>query len=305
MMKKILIGGSVEASEISLGCWRTSNLEPSQAEKLLSTAIEEGITLFDNADIYGGGKSEEVFGKSVKALGVRDKILIQTKCGIRSGLYDFSKSHILEAVDGSLKRLGTEYVDVLLLHRPDTLMNPEEVAQAFEQLYNTGKVKNFGVSNQNPMQMELLQKYIPYKLVANQLQFSLTNSSMIDAGFNVNMEVNPALDRDGGVLEYCRLKDITIQAWSPLQYGVFEGTFIDNEEKFASFNAKLQAFADAKGVTKSAIAFAWILRHPAKIQPIAGTTSSEHLVELCRATDVALTREEWYELYRAAGKKLP
>ncbi len=304
-MKQILVGGRFEASEIALGCWRTANLEPAEAQELLATALEEGINLFDNADIYGGGQAEEVFGQAVKALGVRDEILIQTKCGIRSGLYDFSKSHILEAVEGSLKRLGTDYVDMLLLHRPDTLMEPEEVVQAFEALHTAGKVRHFGVSNQNPMQIKLLQKYIPYKLVANQLQLSLTNTSMIDVGFNVNMEISPALDRDGSVLEYCRLKDITIQAWSPLQYGVFEGTFIDNEEMFAKFNAKLQAFADAKEVTKSAIAFAWILRHPAKIQAIAGTTSPEHLSELCRATEVTLSREEWYDLYRAAGNKLP
>ncbi len=304
-MKNISIGGCFEASEIALGCWRTANLEPAQAEKLLNTAMEEGINLFDNADIYGGGKSEEVFGKSVKALGVRENILIQTKCGIRSGLYDFSKEHIMEAVDGSLKRLGTDYIDILLLHRPDTLMEPEEVAEAFENLYKKGKVRYFGVSNQNPMQMELLQKYLPYKIAANQLQLSLTNSSMIDAGFNVNMEINPALDRDGGVLEYCRLKNITIQAWSPLQYGVFEGTFIDNEEKFTELNNKLQDFADAKGITKAAVACAWILRHPAKIQVIAGTTSPEHLTELCKASDITLSREEWYELYRAAGNRLP
>lgn len=304
-MKNILIGGCFEASEIALGCWRAANLETAEAERLLNTAIEEGINLFDNADIYGGGKAEEVFGKSVKALGIRDKILIQTKCGIRSGFYDFSKAHIMEAVEGSLKRLGTDYIDILLLHRPDTLMEPEEVAEAFKMLYEKGKVKYFGVSNQNPMQIELLQKYLPYKIVANQLQLSLTNSSMIDAGFNVNMEINPALDRDGGVLEYCRLNDITIQAWSPLQYGVFEGTFIDNDEKFPELNNKLLDFADAKGITKAAVAFAWILRHPAKIQVIAGTTSSEHLTEICKASDITLSREEWYELYRAAGNRLP
>jgi len=304
-MKKILIGGCFEASEISLGCWRTSNLEDKEAERLIATAVEEGIDFFDNADIYGGGKSEEILGKAVKALGIRDKILIQTKCGIRSGRYDFSKDHILEAVDGSLNRLGTDYVDVLLLHRPDTLMEPEEVAEAFDTLYKKDKVRYFGVSNFNPMQIELLQKYLPYKIAANQLQLSLTNSSMIDAGINVNMETIPAIDRDGGVLDYCRLKDITIQAWSPLQYGVFEGTFIDNYEKFPELNNKLQDFADAKGVTKAAVACAWILRHPAKIQVIAGTTDSMHLTELCRAADIRLSHEEWYELYRAAGNKIP
>lgn len=304
-MKNISIGGCFEASEIALGCWRTAKLEPAQAERLLGTALEQGINLFDNADIYGGGMAEEVFGKSVKALGVRDRILIQTKCGIRPGYYDFSKEHILTAVENSLKRLGTDYVDVLLLHRPDTLMEPEEVAAAFDKLLRDGKVRYFGVSNQNPLQMELLQSAIKQKIVTDQLQLSLTNSSMIDAGFNVNMEVNSALVRDGGVLEYCRLKNITIQAWSPLQYGVFEGTFLDNDEKFAEFNDTLQAFADKKGATKSAVAFAWILRHPAKIQAISGTTSPKHLAEVCRAADITLSREEWYELYRAAGNNIP
>ncbi|NLP48654.1 MAG: aldo/keto reductase family oxidoreductase [Clostridiales bacterium] len=304
-MKQIKIGGLFEASEIALGSWRIAGLEADEAERLLATAVEAGINLFDNADIYGGGAAEEVFGAAVKALGIREKILVQTKCGIRSGYYDFSKEHILNSVDGSLKRLGMDHIDVLLLHRPDTLMEPEEVAEAFDVLHEAGKVRYFGVSNQNPRQMELLQSFIGHKLVTNQLQLSLTNSSMIDTGFNVNMEINPALDRDGGVLEYCRLKGITIQAWSPLQYGVFEGTFIDNEEMFASFNAKLQEFADLKGVEKTAIAFAWILRHPAKIQAIAGTTNPERLSELCKGADVDLNREEWYELYRAAGNKLP
>ncbi|HOO26703.1 MAG TPA: aldo/keto reductase [Clostridiales bacterium] len=304
-MKKIKIGGLFEASEIALGSWRIAGLEAKEAENLLATALEAGIDLFDNADIYGGGVAEEVFGAAVKALGVRDDILIQTKCGIRNGYYDFSKEHILNAVDGSLRRLGVEKIDILLLHRPDTLMEPEEVAEAFDLLHRSGKVDYFGVSNQNPRQMELLQSFIGHKLVTNQLQLSLTNSSMIDTGFNVNMEINPALDRDGGVLEYCRLKGITIQAWSPLQYGVFEGTFIDNEELFASFNEKLKEYADKKGVQKTAIAFAWILRHPAKIQAIAGTTNPGRLKELCKGADVELTREEWYELYRAAGNNLP
>lgn len=304
-MKNLKLGNCLEASEIALGCWRTAKLEPGDAERLIGTAVERGINLFDNADIYGGGKAEEVFGEAVKVLGIRDKILVQTKCGIRSGLYDFSKKHILEAVEGSLKRLGTGYIDILLLHRPDTLMEPEEVAEVFEALYTAGKVKYFGVSNCNPMQTELLQKYLPYKIIANQLQFSLTNSTMIDAGFNVNMEHDPALTRDGGVLEYCRLKNITIQAWSPLQYGIFEGTFIDNDEKFKKLNDTLRKFADMKGVTKAAVAFAWILRHPAKIQAIAGTTDAGHLAEVCRATEFTLSREEWYELYRSAGNTLP
>lgn len=304
-MKKLLVGGAVEASEISLGCWRLAKLDAKAAEALVAEALQLGIDFFDNADIYGGGKAEELFGKAVASLGVRDNILIQTKCGIRGGLYDFSKDHILSAVEGSLKRLGTEYIDVLLLHRPDTLMEPEEVAEAFEQLHTRGKVRYFGVSNHNPGQIALLQKTVKQKLIANQLQFSLTNSTIIDAGLNVNMEHDPALVRDGGVLEYCRLEGITIQAWSPLQYGVFEGTFMDNLEKFPELNKKLGEYAALKGAAKSAVAFAWILRHPAKMQPIAGTTDPEHLRQLARASDIALTREEWYDLYKAAGNKLP
>ncbi len=304
-MKKLLVGGALAASEISLGCWRLAKLDAKAAEGLVAEALALGIDFFDNADIYGGGKAEELFGKAVASLGVRDNILIQTKCGIRNGLYDFSKEHILSAVEGSLKRLGTEYIDVLLLHRPDTLMEPGEVAEAFEQLHTRGKVRYFGVSNHNPGQIALLQKAVKQKLIANQLQFSLTNSTIIDAGLNVNMEHDPALMRDGGILEYCRLEGITIQAWSPLQYGVFEGTFMDNEEKFPEFNKKLGEYAALKGVAKSAVAFAWILRHPAKIQPIAGTTDPEHLRQLARASDITLTREEWYDLYKAAGNKLP
>lgn len=304
-MKKLLVGGALAASEISLGCWRLAKLDAKAAEGLVAEALALGIDFFDNADIYGGGKAEELFGKAVASLGVRDNILIQTKCGIRNGLYDFSKEHILSAVEGSLTRLGTEYIDVLLLHRPDTLMEPGEVAEAFEQLHTRGKVRYFGVSNHNPGQIALLQKAVKQKLIANQLQFSLTNSTIIDAGLNVNMEHDPALMRDGGILEYCRLEGITIQAWSPLQYGVFEGTFMDNEEKFPEFNKKLGEYAALKGVAKSAVAFAWILRHPAKIQPIAGTTDPEHLRQLARASDITLTREEWYDLYKAAGNKLP
>lgn len=304
-MKTLKVGGLLEASGISLGCWRIAKLEQSAATRLVAAALEEGIDFFDNADIYGGGVCEEIFGKAVRELGVRDRIKIQTKCGIRKGYYDFSKEHILTAVDGSLKRLGIDTIDVLLLHRPDTLMEPEEVAEAFERLENAGKVRYFGVSNQNPGQMQLLQKYLKPKLIANQLQLSLTNATMIDAGLNVNMLHDPALVRDGGILEYCRLHDITIQAWSPLQYGVFEGTFMDNDEKFGPLNAKLRQVADFKGVCASAVAFAWLLRHPAKIQVIAGTTDPGRLKSLCAASGVDMSRQEWYDLYLSAGKKLP
>lgn len=305
-MKKINIGnGEISASEISLGCMRISGLSKGEASQLVNTALEEGIDFFDHADIYGGGKSEEVFADAVDmSPSVREKFIIQTKCGIRKGFFDFSKEHILNSVDGSLKRLKTEYIDVLLLHRPDTLMEPEEVAEAFAILHNSGKVRYFGVSNQNPMQIELLSKYLNHKIIINQLQLSITNTGMIDSGINVNMEIDPSIDRDGSILEYCRLKNITIQAWSPFQYGFFEGVFLDND-KFPELNKKVNEIAAVKGVPNTAIAIAWILRHPAKIQPIVGTTNAKRLKDICKASQIELTRQEWYEIYRAAGNKLP
>lgn len=305
-MKYIKIPNSdIKASEISLGCMRISKMTNPEISTLIHTAMEEGINFFDHADIYGGGKSEERFSEALDMNpSLREKIYLQTKCGIRKGSYDFSKEHILEAVDGSLARLRTEYVDVLLLHRPDALVEPEEVAEAFTILQNSGKVKYFGVSNQNPMQIELLSKFVKQKIIFNQLQFSITNTGMIDAGINVNMENNPSINRDGSILDYCRLKEITIQPWSPFQYGFFEGVFLDNE-KFPELNQKIDAIAAAMGVTNTAIAIAWILRHPARMQPIVGTTNPGRLKDICRASGVELTRSEWYEIYIAAGNKLP
>ncbi|MDR3597176.1 aldo/keto reductase [Clostridium sp.] len=307
-MKNINLGNSeIEASEIGLGCMRMADAGKAEAEKIIKTSLDEGINFFEHADIYGGGKSEEVFADAINMNAtIREKMIIQTKCGIVPGImYDFSKEHILNSVDGSLKRLKTEYVDTLLLHRPDTLMEPEEVAEAFSTLYKAGKVKKFGVSNQTPMHIELLNKYLgDNKITINQLQFSIMHTGIIDAGLNANMKVNAGIDRDGGVLEYCRLKDITIQAWSPYQYGFFEGVFLDND-KFPVLNEKINEIAEKKGVTNTAIATAWILRHPAKIQTIVGTMNSNRLKEICKASDVELTRQEWYEIYLAAGNKLP
>lgn len=305
-MKNISIGkGEISASEISLGCMRLPSLLENEAKELISTALDEGINFFDNADVYGGGKCEEIFSKALgKSSGIREKIIIQTKCGIRQGYYDFSKEHIQEAVDGSLTRLDTGYIDILLLHRPDALVEPEEVAEAFTKLHSSGKVKYFGVSNQNPMQIELLSRYLNQKIIVNQLQLSITNTGMIDAGLNVNMQISPSLDRDGSILDYCRLKDITIQAWSPFQYGFFEGIFLGNK-KFPELNSKIDEIAALKGVPNTAIAVAWILRHPAKMQAIVGTMNKERLKDICKASGVALTRKEWYEIYLAAGNKLP
>lgn len=305
-MKTINIAnGAITTSEISLGCMRIAELSDKEVSNLIHTALDNGIHFFDHADIYADGKSEEVFAKAIERNTIiREDLMIQTKCGICDGYFDFSKEHILESVDGSLKRLNTDYIDVLLLHRPDTLVEPEEVAEAFDILQTSGKVRNFGVSNQNPMQIELLSRYLKQKLIINQLQFSITNTGIIDSGINVNMKIDGSVDRDGSILDYCRLNHITIQAWSPFQYGFFEGVFLNND-KFPELNKKIDELAQIKGVANTAIAIAWILRHPAKIQPIVGTTNAARLKDICRASEIELTRQEWYEIYRAAGNKLP
>ena len=305
-MKKISMANSnIIASEIGLGCMRIANLNKNEVNNLINTALDCGINFFDHADIYGKGKSEEIFSEALSmSPSLREKIILQSKCAIRPGMYDYSKEHILSSVDGILKRLKTDYLDILLLHRPDTLMEPEEVSEAFEKLYNEGKVRNFGVSNHNSMQIELLNKYQKNKITINQLQFSIMHTGIIDSGLNVNMKNSPSIDRDSSILEYCRLNDITIQAWSPYQYGFFEGTFIDNP-KFPELNKKLKELAEKYNVSSTAIATAWILRHPAKIQTIVGTTNENRLKDICTASNVNLTRQEWYELYLSAGNMLP
>ena len=263
------------------------------------------LTAEDTVEVYDEALCEARFAEALKMnSSLRQKMLIQTKCGIRRGYFDFSKEHILEAVDGSLRRLQTEMVDVLLLHRPDALVEPEEVAEAFTILQTSGKVRYFGVSNQNPMQIELLKKHVRQPLIINQLQLSITNTGMIDAGINVNMKIDPSIDRDGSILDYCRLHDILIQPWSPFQYGFFEGVFLDNP-KFPELNQKINELAAAKGVTNTAIAVAWLLRHPARMQPILGTTNPQRVKDSCQASAITLSRPEWYEIYRAAGNKLP
>ena len=295
----------MNASEISLGCMRISSLTNQEISVLIHTAMDEGINFFDHADVYGGGKCEEKFSEALEMnSSLREKMILQTKVGIRQGSFDFSKEHILNAVDGSLKRLRTDHLDVLLLHRPDALVEPEEVAEAFTILETSGKVKYFGVSNQNPMQIELLCKFVKQKIHFNQLQLSITNTGMIDAGINVNMQIDQSINRDGSILDYCRLKDIIIQPWSPFQYGFFEGAFLDNP-KFPELNQTINAIAKDKGVTNTAIAIAWLLRHPAHMQPILGTTSPDRVKDACQASGITLTREEWYQIYLAAGNKLP
>ena len=297
--------GEVSASAIALGCMRMGALDEKRVDAVLDTARSLGINYFDHADIYGRGNSERVFGEYLKRRRVaREDIFIQTKCAIHDGQYDFSKEHILRSVDGSLSRLGVEYVDFLLLHRPDTLMEPEEVAEAFDALQASGKVRHFGVSNHNALQIELLKTAVKQPLLANQLQFSLTEAGMVTSGMNVNMKNADSEMHDGGLLEYSRLKKMTIQAWSPFQFGFFKGSYIDNPD-FPTLNEKLAEIGERYALTKTGVAAAWILRHPANMQLIAGTMNPDRLTEIARAADVTLTRAEWYEIYRAAGHCLP
>jgi predicted oxidoreductase len=290
---------------VAIGCMRIDSLDKAGAERFVQTSMEQGANFFDHADIYGDGSCEAVFADAVHmSSSVREQIILQSKCGIRPGTFDFSREHILASVDGILKRLRTEYLDVLLLHRPDALVEPEEVAAAFDELEQAGKVRHFGVSNQHPRQIELLKKYVKQPLIANQLQLSITNAGMITSGFNVNMENAAAVNRDGGILDYCRLHDITIQPWSPFQFGFFEGVFLDNP-RFPELNKKIDEVAANHGVSNTTIAIAWLLRHPAHMQPITGTMNLQRLKDCCRASEVNLTREEWYAVTTAAGNPLP
>lgn len=305
-MKKISLGnGALEVPEIGLGCMRITNLGSVKAvRELIDAAMDCGISFFDHADIYAKGEAERIFGEAVDPA-LRERMILQTKCGIRPGLcYDFSKQHILKSAEASLKRLRTDHIDLFLLHRPDTLMEPEEVAEAFTTLEQQGKVRFFGVSNHNASQIELLNHYCGSKIIVDQLQFSIAHCDVIDSGLNVNVHNDAGIVRDGGVLEYCRLKGIAIQAWSPFQYGMFEGVFVDSD-KFPELNLLLQELAEKYHVSKNAIAVAWILRHPARIQAIVGSTNKGRIADISQASNVALTREEWYALYMAGGKRLP
>ncbi|HBP37428.1 MAG TPA: aldo/keto reductase [Clostridiales bacterium] len=305
-MRSIQLGKSdLQVPVIAVGCMRITRLDKVAAEFFIQTALDEGATFFDHADVYGGGRCEEIFAEAIHMnADVREKVVLQSKCGIRQGQFDFSREHILDAVEGSLKRLRTDYLDVLLLHRPDALSEPEEVAEAFDRLQASGKVRHFGVSNQNPMQIRLLQKFVRQPIVANQLQLSVTNATMISSGLHVNMLDDTAVSRDGSVLDFCRLEDITIQPWSPFQYGFFEGVFLDNP-KFDGLNAKIREIAAGYSVSNTTIAMAWLLRHPARMQPVTGTMNTERLKDCAKAADIHLSREEWYAIYRAAGNTLP
>ena len=302
-MKEIIFGQSKEdVSAVGLGMMRVNTAE--NPVEVIETAVAHGITFFDHADIYNDGESEQIFSDALKKTSIqREDLFIQSKTGIVKGkMYDFSKAHILEAVDGILERLNTDYLDSLLLHRPDTLMEPTEIADAFHILEKEGKVRHFGVSNFNPGQVELLETAVEQPLQANQLQFGLMHTGMIDSGMNVNRKEQAAIDYDGGILEYSRQKQMTIQAWSPYQGP--NGVFIEDED-LPELNQLLREMAEKYGTTPTGLASAWILRHPANMQVIAGTMNVERIKQIAQASEIELSREDWYALYKAAGNKLP
>ncbi|MBS4762204.1 aldo/keto reductase [Carnobacteriaceae bacterium zg-ZUI252] len=296
---------SLQGSRIALGCMRMARLDDTQATKAVESALENGINFFDHADIYGAGESEKRFNTALSQLGVdRQNIILQSKCGIQKGYFDFSKEHILHSVDTILKRLGTDYLDILALHRPDALMDAQEVAEAFDTLKSSGKVRYFGVSNQNRYQMEYLQHFWKESLVVNQLQFSPAHTPLIDSGLNVNMWTDKASDRHAGIMEYCQMNNVTIQAWSPFQITLQKGTFF-NHPDYKNLNDTLQKYAALYNISVEAIVIAWILRHPAKIQAVVGSMNAERIANIAKATDVHLTRQEWYDIYTSAGNVLP
>lgn len=297
-----------EVSEVVLGLMRISEMTVDQVEELIESALAVGINAFDIADCYGHGKCEQILGEVLKRRpDLREKMWIQSKCGIRMEeftYFDFSKEHILEAVDDILERLNVDYIDSLLLHRPDALMEPAEIAEAFDLLKAQGKVIDFGVSNQNPMMMALIQKDVKQPLVANQLQLSAAFTPSFDAGFHVNMKQNAGIVRDSSIFEYCRLHDVVIQAWSVLQFDYFGGVFLGSE-KYPELNQVLNRLAEKYHVSPSAVAIAWVLRYPAKMQAVIGTTKAVRVAEAAKAAEIQLTRKEWYEIYLAAGNDLP
>ena len=298
----------LDASNVILGLMRISELDNRAIRSLVDSARDAGINFFDHADVYGGDHGcERRFGEAVTfAPAEREQVIIQSKVGIRQGFWDFSREHILESVDASLAALRTDYLDILLLHRPDTLVEPDEVAAAFDELHAAGKVRNFGVSNQTPGQVELLKRSVRQPLAFNQVQLSITHAPLIAQGIAANMAgLDQSIDRDNGILDYARLHDMTLQAWSPFQKGFFDGVFLGDREQFGPLNDALDEIAAAHGVTPTGIAVAWILRHPAKMQVVLGTTKPERVIESAAGSDVELSREEWYRLFTAAGHKLP
>ncbi len=325
MKKQIIVGTDLEVSRIASGCMNLGKIRGNmnesenkiEAVKSIIEALELGINFFDHADIYAEGKSEEVFSEVWNKIpGLREKIYLQTKCGIRMkgqsdgndpGRYDFSYEHIINSVNGSLKRLKTDYIDILLLHRPDPLVEPDEVAKAFDELYESGKVRYFGVSNHSGYQIDLLKKSVHFPLVVNQLELNIIHSDLINAGVITNQKYPQFPVRGEGTMEYCRLNDITIQAWSPLALGRLSGNLPeDADEKIKKAVGLVNDMSIEKNVSREAIVIAWLLKHPSKIQPVIGTRNIERIRAACEADSVVLSREEWYTLFIAGrGGALP
>jgi predicted oxidoreductase len=307
----VMPGSEIVAPNVVLGLMRIASKSDAQIRDLVRVARESGINFFDHADVYGPSmhECEARFAQALQlSPAERAEITIQTKCGIvREGPYfDFSYDHIVASVDASLAALQTDYIDILLLHRPDALVEPEEVARAFDDLHASGKVHAFGVSNHTPRQIDLLKKSVQQPLIANQVQLSITHAPIIAQGVASNMHgLDQSLTIDGGgIVDYCRINDITIQAWSPFQAGFFNGVFLDNPE-YPGLNAIIDRLAAQYGVPPIAIATAWITRHPANMQVVLGTTSPERVAAAAQGSDVPLSRSEWYELFRAAGYRVP
>ena len=304
-----IVNGPQNVSAVIQGCMRMPDLTKEKAAEVIRAAYDCGVNFYDHATCYGAdGAAETRFGEAFPMTGIkREDIYVQSKCGLcfDRNEFDWTKDNILSSVDDSLRRLNVEYLDTLLLHRPDVIYDPEEVAEAFDILDKSGKVRFFGVSNLVPMQIELLKKYVKQPLVINQVQLSLEQSQLIDQALYMNnKQTDFSVNRDGHILDYCRLNDITIQAWSPLQIGMFGGTFIDNPD-FPKLNKALAELGEREGVSKTAVAIAWILRHPAKMQAIIGTMNPAHIADACDASKVTLSHHDWYDLYLAAGKYLP
>lgn len=308
MKRLTLPDTTIHASNVVLGLMRIDGMRDEGIRTLVGTARDVGINFFDHADVYGGDHGcERRFGDAVQfSSSEREQVYIQSKVGIAKGYFDFSKEHILESVDESLKALRTSYLDVLLLHRPDTLMEPEDVAEAFDALHSAGKVRNFGVSNQTPGQTELLRRALRQPVIADQVQLSITHANLIAQGIAANMGGLPqSVDRDNGILDYARLNKITLQAWSPFQKGFFDGVFLGDREAYPELNDALDEIAASHGVTPTAIAVAWITRHPANMQVVLGTTNPQRVIDSAAGSDIPLTRPEWYRLFTTAGHTLP
>jgi predicted oxidoreductase len=309
-MKQIAIPRTeLTLSSVILGLMRIGKMSDIEIRDLVGAALDAGIDTIDHADIYGESRHhcEARFGEAMQlSQADRERIVIQTKAGIREGFFDFSEQHLLRSVEGSLKALRTDYIDVFLLHRPDALVEPEEVASAFDKLQASGKVRHFGVSNQSPGQIELLKTAVRQPLVVNQVQLSITHAPLVAEGVALNMAgLDQSVVRTSGLLDWSRKEGMTLQAWSPFQKGFFDGVFVGDRESHPDLNDALDEIAAAHDVTPTGVAVAWILRHPARMQVVLGTTNPERVRECVAGAGAELSRPEWYRLFQAAGHILP